>query len=82
MQLEVLLPGIGGYVATLKRSGKKAPVLLLRQLLRMAREYPEGPLRSALDEAARYGLFDLDRVERMVLARIDRDYFPRRGDDE
>lgn len=81
-QLEVLLPGIGGYVAALKKNGKKAPVLLLRHLLRMAREYPEGPLRSALDEAARYGLFDLDRVERMVLARIDRDYFPRRGDDE
>lgn len=81
-QLEALLPGIGDYVAALKKNGKKAPVLLLRRLLRMAREYPEGPLRSALNDATRYGLFDLNRLERMVLARIEHDYFPRRGDDE
>jgi len=30
---------------------------------------------SAVSEAARYGLYDLDRLERMVLRRIARDYF-------
>ena len=30
---------------------------------------------SAVSEAARYGLYDLDRFERMVLRRIARDYF-------
>jgi hypothetical protein len=30
---------------------------------------------SAVAEAARYGLYDLDRLERMVLRRIARDYF-------
>ena len=48
----------------------------------MAREYPEAPLREALAEASRFGLYDLDRLERMILQRIDRDYFPCRGDDE
>lgn len=81
-QLELVLPGIGEYVAALKKNGRKAPVLLLRRLPRMVREYPEGPLRMALEEAAHYGLFDLDRVERMVLKRIDNDYFPCRGDHE
>lgn len=81
-QLETVLPGMGSYVTALKASGKRAPVLLLRRLLRMAREYPEAPLRDALAEASRFRLYDLDRLERMVLQRIDRDYFPRRGDDE
>jgi len=26
-------------------------------------------------EAARYGLYDLDRLERMILRRVVRDYF-------
>jgi len=26
-------------------------------------------------EAARYGLYDLDRLERMILRRVTRDYF-------
>lgn len=81
-QLETVLPGMGSYVTALKSSGKRAPVLLLRRLLRMAREYPGAPLRDALAEASRFRLYDLDRLERMVLQRIDRDYFPRRRDDE
>jgi len=49
--------------------------LALRQLLRMVREYPREPLLAAVGEAARYGLYDLDRLERMVLRRIAREYF-------
>jgi hypothetical protein len=30
---------------------------------------------AAVSEAARYGLYDLDRLERMVLQRVARDYF-------
>jgi hypothetical protein len=28
-----------------------------------------------VNEATRYGLYDLDRLERMILRRIARDYF-------
>ena len=43
---------------------------------RMVREYPRAALIGALAEAGHYGLFDLERVERMVLRRVARDYFP------
>jgi len=79
--LLLILPPVAGYLTRLKASGKRAPALLIRRLLRMAREYPHPALLSAIAEAERYGLFDLDRLERMVLSRVDRDYFPRRDDE-
>jgi hypothetical protein len=68
-------PEIADYVAALKKHSRKLTVLALRQLLRMMREYPRDALIAAVEEASRYGLYDLDRVERMVLRRIARDYF-------
>ena len=70
-----LIPDIAEYVAALKQRTRKIPRLALRQLLRMAREYPRTPLLGAIREAARYGLYDLDRLERMILRRIAGDYF-------
>ena len=49
--------------------------LALRQLLRLVREYPREPLLGAVREAGRYGLYDLDRLERMILRRVTREYF-------
>lgn len=69
------VPEMAEYVAALKQSGRKVVVLALRQLLRMVREYPRSPLLSAVQEAARYGLYDLDRLERMILRRVAREYF-------
>jgi Mu transposase-like protein len=77
-----LAPDLLDYVAALKKRGRKQTTLALRQLLRMIREYPQGPLRAAIAEAERYGLFDLDRVERMVLRRIAHDYFRLKGGDD
>lgn len=68
-------PEIADYVAALKKHSRKLTVLALRQLLRMMREYPRDALIAAVEEASRYGLYDLDRVERMVLRRIAREYF-------
>lgn len=59
----------------LKQHSRKLITLALRQLLRLVREYPRQPLSSAVREAAHYGLYDLDRVERMILRRVARDYF-------
>ena len=47
----------------------------LKKLLRMLREYPRQPLLDAIVEAERFGLYNLDRLERMVLRRIGREYF-------
>jgi transposase len=68
-------PEIAEYVTALKQSGRKVVALALRQLLRLLREYPRGPFLAAVAEAARYGLYDLDRLERMILRRVARDYF-------
>jgi hypothetical protein len=69
------VPEIGDYVAAVKQRGRKVPGIALRQLLRLVREYPREPLLAAVREAARYGLYDLDRLERMILRRVARDYF-------
>ena len=68
-------PEIALYVAALKQKGRKVVALALRQLLRLLREYPREAFLAAVQEAARYGLYDLDRLERMILRRIARDYF-------
>jgi hypothetical protein len=80
--LSQLAPDLLGYVTALKKRGRKQTTLALRHLLRMIREYPKAPLRDAIAEAERYGLFDLDRVERMVLRRIAHDYFRLKNDDD
>ena len=69
------VPEMTGYVAALKTKGRKVVALALRQLLRLVREYPREPLLGAVGEAAQYGLYDLDRLERMILRRVERDYF-------
>jgi transposase len=68
-------PETAPYVAALKQKSRKVVALALRQLLRLLREYPREPFLAAVEEAARYGLYDLDRLERMILRRVARDYF-------
>jgi len=68
-------PEIADYVTALKQRSRKLVLLALRQLLRLVREYPRKPLLAAVHEAAHYGLYDLDRVERMILRRVAQDYF-------
>jgi hypothetical protein len=68
-------PEIEPYLTALKQKGRKVVALALRQLLRLLREYPREPFLAAVGEAAQYGLYDLDRLERMILRRVARDYF-------
>ena len=70
-----LLPEIDAYLRGLKRRGKLQTTLALRQLLRMAREYPREPVLTAIQTATHYGLYDLGRLERMVLRGIATTYF-------
>jgi hypothetical protein len=69
------VPELAEYVAGLKQRSRKVITLALRQLLGFVREYPREPLLGAVGEAARYGLYDLDRLERMILRRVTSDYF-------
>jgi hypothetical protein len=77
-----VLPEMAEYVAALKQKGRKVLGLALRQLLRLVKEYPREPVLAAMREAAQYGLYDLDRLERMILRRVARDYFLLRETDD
>jgi hypothetical protein len=68
-------PELADYVTAVKQYSRKLVTFALRQLLRLVREYPREPLLAAVREAARYGLYDLDRLERMILRRVAREYF-------
>ena len=68
-------PELAEYVAALKQRSRKVTTIALRQLLRFVREYPREPLLGAVQEASRYGLYDLDRLERMILRRVTHEYF-------
>ncbi len=71
----IAVPELADYVVGLKQRSRKLVTLALRQLLRLVREYPREPLLAAVREAAHYGLYDLDRLERMILRRVAREYF-------
>ena len=75
-------PELAEYIAGLKQRSRKVVTLALRQLLRLVREYPREPLLGAVREAGRYGLYDLDRLERMILRRVTREYFPLDGESD
>lgn len=68
-------PELADYVPVLEKNGRGPAVFALRRLLSMIREYPRDALVAALREAAGYGLYDLDRIERMVLKRLKQDFF-------
>ena len=70
-----IAPELSPYIEELKRKAKKQTTLALRQLLRMVREYPREPLRGAVQRAHHYGLYDLDRVESLLLRLIVEEYF-------
>jgi len=71
LQLE---PRVESYLKGLKQyvGYRRAP---LRRFLSMLQEYPREAFLTALAEAERYRLFDLDRLETMVLRQIADEYF-------
>ena len=41
----------------------------------MVEDYPRRPLLEAIRSATQYGLFDLERVESLILRKLAREYF-------
>jgi hypothetical protein len=76
-QIEILEiePRLSSYLKAFKQyvGERRAP---LRRLLSMLRDYPREAFLAAVADADSYRLFDLDRLEKMVLRRIADDYFP------
>jgi hypothetical protein len=74
LELAAADPLIAAYAATLKPRSPRWPVAL-RRLAQMRRDYPASPLLAAIQTATHYGLYDLDRLERMILRNIATAYF-------
>jgi hypothetical protein len=72
LQMEPPLPE---YAQRLKKHGAGRGTLVLRRLLALCREYPTEPVTKAVATALEYGLFDLERLERLILRTIAKDYF-------
>jgi len=68
-------PRLDAYVAALKKRAPGRGVGKLRRLLELQRTYPAEPFLSAIEQALRYGLFDLARLERLILERVAGDFF-------
>ena len=69
------VPEIVPYLEALKKHYSGRATLPLRSLLRLVEDYPRAPLLEAIATAAQYRLFDLERVEKLILRRLAGEYF-------
>jgi len=72
LRAEAPLPDFAREVKA--RASSRWPTVL-RRLAQMHRDYPRKPFLAAVTSASHYGLFDIDRLERMVLRNIANEYF-------
>jgi len=76
---ECLLRGhhdtLDAWITDLKKRVRGRGVAAFRRLLDMQRTYPEESFLSAIEEAQSYGMYDLNRLEQMILKRIAGDIF-------
>lgn len=63
------------YVEEMKKRSRGRGVKALRKLLDLKRTYPPEAFEKALSEALRYRLFDLTRLEQMILSEVQGDFF-------
>ena len=70
-----LVPDLAGYVERIRVHGRGPLMRRFRKMIDLVRSYPREPVLSAFREAEAYGLYDLDRIERMILRRIGEDFF-------
>jgi transposase len=63
------------FVAEIKKRSAGRGVRSLRRLLDLKRTYPPEAFEKALAEALRYGLYDLPRLEQMILSHVAGDFF-------
>jgi transposase len=68
-------PSLERYAAALKQRAYGRGVRALRRLLELKRTYPSGPFLAAVEEALRFGLFDLQRLETLILKQVAGDFF-------
>jgi hypothetical protein len=68
-------PSLERYAAALKQRAHGRGVRALRRLLELKRTYPAGPFLAAVEQALHFGLFDLARLETLILRQVAGDFF-------
>lgn len=68
-------PVLDAYVAALIKHRHGRGVRALNRLLQLQRSYPAPPFLAALEQALKYGMFDLARLENLVLRQVAGDFF-------
>lgn len=68
-------PAMASMIEALKKRHSGRAVRALQRLRRMWLDYPQEPLEQALAIALAHGLFDLARVESLVLRHVAGDFF-------
>ena len=63
------------YIDELKKRSRGRGVAKIRRLLNLQRTYPSSPFLDAIGKALKYGLYDLVRLEKIILDNIAGDFF-------
>jgi hypothetical protein len=66
---------LDAYVNGLKNSGRGQGRRKLQRLLELKRSYPETAFLKAIDQALAYGMYDVNRLESMILEHLVGDFF-------
>ncbi len=66
---------LAGYVQELKSRSHGRGVVKLRKLLLLKRTYPKEAFMAAIGKAVQYKLYDLERLEKMILSYVAGDFF-------
>jgi len=70
------------FVEQLKRHSSGRGVRHMRRLLDLKRTYPPEAFEKAVVQALQYGLYDLPRLEQMILSHVAGDFFTIEEDEE
>jgi hypothetical protein len=70
------------FVEGLKKRSSGRGVMQLRRLLDLKRTYPPEAFEKALVQALHYGLYDLSRLEQMILSHVQGNFFTIEEDEE
>jgi transposase len=70
------------YVQEIKKHAPGRAIRQMRTLLSLKRTYPENPFLQAVEQALHFGMYDLSRLEQMILSHVAGDFFNIQEDDE
>jgi len=70
------------YVEELKKRSSGRGMRQMRKLLSLKHTYPANPFLQAVEQALHYGMYDLSRLEQIILSHVAGDFFNIQEDDE